>query len=139
MRLLTQINLLLLPLAGVPLVRAEGTTTFDGEGLKAGALQTFGAALKGIPTAAKGVDLIISWTNIALGFVASIAVAVIIAGGYYYITGDEGKGQSWVKNAVIGIVVILIAYAIVNTLLGGWGSAGGGAPSTGGGSASQSG
>ncbi len=57
--------------------------------------------------------------NIALGFVALIGVIMIIYAGFRWMTASgneeqvtEAKGN--IRNAVIGIVIILIAFVIVN-------------------------
>lgn len=57
--------------------------------------------------------------NIALGFVALIAVIMIIYAGFKWITAGgneetvkEARGN--IRNAVIGIVVIMLSYAIIN-------------------------
>ncbi len=72
-------------------------------------------------------ELIINVINILLLFAGSIAVLFIIIGGFWYITsaGNEEqaeKGLTSLKNAVIGIVIIILSYAIItvieNTLSG---------------------
>jgi len=60
--------------------------------------------------------------NFALGFLGIIAMMVIIYSGYMYViaAGDEdkmNKGKSGITSAVIGIVIILSSFAIVNTVL----------------------
>jgi PKD repeat protein len=61
-------------------------------------------------------------TNFALGFLSMIAVLIIIYGGFLYVTaaGKEdqaGKGKKAITYAIIGILVILGSFAIVNTVL----------------------
>jgi PKD repeat protein len=61
-------------------------------------------------------------TNYALGFLALIAVLIIIYGGFLYLTaaGKEeqaGKGKKAISYAVIGILIIMGSFAIVNTVL----------------------
>lgn len=56
-------------------------------------------------------------------FLGLIAVIMIIYGGFLYVTsaGNEenvGKGKKILIYAAIGIVIILISFALVNTLLG---------------------
>jgi len=68
------------------------------------------------------IGAVVKWTNFALGFVAVIAIAFIIYGGFLTIMSgdDEGgtkKATTIIKNAIVGIIVIISAYAIVNTLL----------------------
>lgn len=60
--------------------------------------------------------------NFALGFLGIIAVIVVIYGGFMYVTaaGNEdqaGKGKKAVTYAVIGILIILSSFALVNTIL----------------------
>lgn len=63
------------------------------------------------------VDLVTYWVNFALIFLFVIAVGVIMFAGYQMlISGDTGAGAGVVKNVAIGIVVIGLAYAVVNTV-----------------------
>ncbi|MDQ5943308.1 MAG: hypothetical protein QG675_76 [Patescibacteria group bacterium] len=67
-------------------------------------------------------SLISTITNLLLGIAGSIAVIFIIVGGIQYATsaGDDGKVQSaknTIFNAVIGLVITVMAFAIVNFLL----------------------
>lgn len=61
--------------------------------------------------------------NFFLFFLGTIAVAMVVYGGFMYITsqGDDGqteKGRKIIQYAAIGIIIILISYALVATLLG---------------------
>ncbi len=61
--------------------------------------------------------------NFALGVLGIVAVAFIIMGGVTYITsnGDAAKltkARNTIIYAVIGLVVALLAFAIVNFVLG---------------------
>jgi len=65
-------------------------------------------------------ELIVKWLMI---FVFFMAVVYLIWAGYTYISagGDAEKatlGRQGVINAIIGIVIILLAYAIVSWLMG---------------------
>jgi hypothetical protein len=76
-------------------------------------------------------QLALTIVNFFLTFLGLIAVVMIIYGGFLYVTaaGNQEKIESAKKiimYAVIGIVVILLSFAIVNTIL----SAGTGAAST---------
>lgn len=58
-----------------------------------------------------------------LTFLGLIAVVMIIYGGFLYVTsaGKEesiGTAKKIIMYAVIGIIVILISYAVVTTILG---------------------
>jgi hypothetical protein len=73
---------------------------------------------------------VINWI---LGFCAVIAVLMLIWGGVQYLTSagnsDQAtQGKNTIKYAVIGLVIIGLAYAIVNTVIGtlGGGEAAGG-------------
>jgi len=62
--------------------------------------------------------------NWALFFLGLVAVIVIIYGGYKTVTAgatgndaDKSAGINAIVYAVIGIVIILLSYAIVNTVL----------------------
>ena len=61
------------------------------------------------------VRRVINWFLFFLGLVA---VAVIIYGGYQVIvSGKKDDGINAIIGAVIGIIIILLSYAIVNTIL----------------------
>ena len=68
-------------------------------------------------------QLALTIVNFFLTFLGLIAVVMIIYGGFLYVTaaGAQEKIESAKKiimYAVIGIVVILLSFAIVNTILG---------------------
>lgn len=76
-------------------------------------------------------SLALTIVNFFLTFLGLIAVVMIIYGGFLYVSaaGNQEKIESAKKiimYAVIGIVVILLSFAIVNTVL----SAGSGAATT---------
>ena len=61
--------------------------------------------------------------NILLYFVGAIAVIIMIWGGFQYITssGDSQKAttaKNTIMYAVIGIIVVVLSYAIVNWVFG---------------------
>lgn len=71
-----------------------------------------------------GSDLLKNGLNLVYFIVGIVAVIMIVIAGYKYITsnGDSGKAQSAMKTilgAVIGLVVVLSAFAITNFVLGG--------------------
>jgi len=60
--------------------------------------------------------------NIVLGIMGAVAVGVIILGGFYFLTsqGDAAKvtrGKNTILYGVIGLIVALLALAIVNFVL----------------------
>lgn len=68
------------------------------------------------------MDLVKKVLNALLFFAGIVAVVAMILGGYQYIAarGNEEmveKGQKTLTNAVIGLVVVIMAYAIVNLLV----------------------
>jgi amino acid transporter len=65
---------------------------------------------------------LINWTNFFLGFLSLIAMIALVFAGFLYVTSmgeDEQatKAKKIIMYVVIGIIVILIAYALVNTLI----------------------
>jgi cytochrome bd-type quinol oxidase subunit 2 len=68
------------------------------------------------------VDLIAGLIRLFLGLVAVLALAFIVYGGFLYITsqGDEAQAERAKKvltYAVIGIIVIGLAYAVVSFVI----------------------
>lgn len=60
--------------------------------------------------------------KIALAFCGMIAVAFIIAGGYQYITSagnqeTSKKAGQTITYAIVGLIIVLAAYLIINTVL----------------------
>ncbi len=58
-----------------------------------------------------------------LGFLGFVCVIMVIYGGILYVTSagnDEnvGKAKKILLYAAIGIVIIMVSYALVNTILG---------------------
>jgi type IV secretory pathway VirB2 component (pilin) len=73
--------------------------------------------------------LILTILDFFLGFLGLLAVIMIIYGGMLYMTasGDQqkvDKGKKILMYAIIGIVIILMSFAIVNTVLSGAGAGG---------------
>jgi len=60
--------------------------------------------------------------NYVLFFLGLLATCMVIYGGFLYITGGSSGGADKAKKilmyAAIGIAVVLISFAVVNTLLG---------------------
>lgn len=70
---------------------------------------------QGLPNA------IIYVTQIILGVVAVLAILFIVIGGVMYIVsagGDTEKAKNMIFNAIIGLVVALLAFAIVKGIGG---------------------
>ena len=74
-------------------------------------------------------QLVLTFLNFFLGFLGLIAVIMVIYGGVLYVTaaGEQDKvdkGKKIIMYSVVGIVIILLAFALVNTILGGLGAGG---------------
>ena len=63
------------------------------------------------------VGLLLKIIQFLLTFAGVVAVGVLVIGGFWYITsaGNEQaeKGQKAITNAIIGLVVVILAYTIV--------------------------
>lgn len=73
--------------------------------------------------------------NVVLGVLGVVAVGVIIVGAISFITsqGDSAKvtkGRNTILYGVVGLVVALLAFAIVNFVLKGISSGSGSSPTT---------
>lgn len=84
--------------------------------------------------------------NVIVGIIGVLAVAVIIIGAVYFVTsqGDASKvarGRNTILYGIVGLVISLLAFAIVNFVLGAvfGGSGSGGSGGTGGGTGGGSG
>lgn len=78
-------------------------------------------ALSGGQTGLRGIVLTI--VNFFLTFLGLLAVVMVIYGGFLYVSsaGNEenvNKAKKILLYAVVGIVVIIVSFALVNTLLG---------------------
>jgi len=68
-------------------------------------------------------SLILTIIDYALGFLGLIAVIMVIYGGVLYVTsaGDSGKTDTAKKiilYTVIGIIIIMLSFVLVNAVLG---------------------
>ncbi len=80
------------------------------------------AAATGVASGTES-ELITSVTNWVLGITGAIAVLFIIYGGFRYITASGNQTQmEQAKNilikAIIGLVIVLVAYVIVTAVVG---------------------
>lgn len=78
------------------------------------------AALSGGQTGLRGIVLTI--VNFFLTFLGLLAVVMIIYGGFLYVgsAGNEenvNKAKKILMYAVLGIIVIIVSFALVNTIL----------------------
>lgn len=68
-------------------------------------------------------QLVLTMVNYFLTFLGIVAVIMVIYGGITYVTAagkDEqiGNAKKIIMYALIGIVIILLSFALVNTILG---------------------
>lgn len=75
-----------------------------------------------LPSAGKGQKLIVDITNFVSGFVATVAIAFYMYGGFLYVTaaGKEdqaGKAKKVLIGATIGLLLAMGAFALVNTFI----------------------
>lgn len=94
----------------------------DGPGLAAG-LDTYAMNYSGNKYGS-ALGMIAGWTNFVLPFVSVLAIAALVYAGFLYITamGNEdqtSKAKNIIVWVVIGIVIIVSAYALVNTVMSG--------------------
>jgi hypothetical protein len=71
-------------------------------------------------------QIVLNIVNFILIFLGLIAVIMIIYGGITYVTSAGNneaieKAKKIIMYAIIGIVVVLVSFALVNTILGGAG------------------
>ncbi len=76
----------------------------------------------GLTQAQDARTFILNVTNFALGFLGLLAVLVIVYGGVLNVTaaGDPGKaekGKKAITFSVIGLLIVMSSFAIVNTVL----------------------
>lgn len=120
--------LLAVPLAASA-ITVPGPGGILGNGGPSGGLQDLQTASGNqIPTAgvtgntrADVIDLIARIVQWALYLSGAVAVLFVIVGGYRYLTagGNEEtatKARKSVVNALIGLVIIILAYVIVNVI-----------------------
>lgn len=91
----------------------------------------FGSCADGLDTTGKtgtaaqsGIEsFLLTITRIFTFFAAILAVIFIVIGGYYIVSNASGSrslemGREFIKNAVIGLVVIFLAQFIVEISIG---------------------
>ncbi len=99
-----------------------GGTVFTGPGLEGGALLAENLLDDNVSKERDLKELVIGWTNFLLSVAALLAVIAIVWAGFLYVTagGDDGRMETAKKIIIwvfIGILLILGAYAIVNTVM----------------------
>ncbi len=79
--------------------------------------------MEGHPFFCSASDVIVAAINYALIIAGSVTVLFLIVGGFWYLTsaGNEEqaeKGKKTLINSVIGLIVIIMSYAIVVIVAG---------------------
>ena len=64
-------------------------------------------------------SIVIRIINVFLGLLGIIFLVLVVMSGYWFLTarGEEDmikKGKDTLKRAIIGIIIVLLAYSIVN-------------------------
>lgn len=82
----------------------------------------FPKAGEALPDMEKAKLLIVKLTNFVSGFISTIAVLVCIYAGYLYTTGvaneeNTKKAKTLITGAVIGLLIALGTFALVNTVV----------------------
>lgn len=77
---------------------------------------------EGLTRAGNVQEFAVNVTNFILGFLGLVGVIAIIYGGFLYVTAgvsedQAGKGKKTVTYAVIGILLVMVSFALVNTLI----------------------
>lgn len=95
---------------------------FNGPGLEGGALLAERELDDNVSKERDLKALIIGWTNFILSVAALLAVVALVWAGVLYITaaGDDSRMETAKKIViwvVVGILLILASYAIVNTVM----------------------
>ena len=67
-------------------------------------------------------DLVLKILKFALSFLGIVAVIMVIYGGFLYVTaaGDDdkvGTGKKIITYSIVGIIIIMISFALINTVL----------------------
>ncbi len=107
-------------LGGVPVVRADDPVVTPGGLSGAGAITDTVAGQSGYTTGENAPSLFSalgSIVNVALGLLGVIFMILIIYSGFKWMTAggseeDVKKAQQTMKNAVIGLVVVMAAWII---------------------------
>jgi hypothetical protein len=102
---------------GPPVFCGEGTENINGLCQPISPFKTTGS----IASSGTITDLATKILKALLFLSGIIAVLVIIIGGFWYITSagnteQAEKGQRALTNAIIGLIVVILAYAIVNII-----------------------
>ena len=86
-----------------------------------GLMSMFGFGNGGLSSSQSLGELIGNAIKLFLTFSGAVAIVFVIIGGFFYITaqGNEEqaeKGKTTLINAIIGVVIIIMAYVIINVI-----------------------
>lgn len=56
--------------------------------------------------------------NIIAFFAVIATVVFIVIGGFQWMSGDAKEGQSKVKNGIFGLIIVIVAYLLVQLVAG---------------------
>lgn len=106
----------------LPISKAFGAGGAVEGGLKGSGVSTYFGSSGFLNQNWTAMSLIVFLIKVALIFAGLIAVAYIIWSGYTYMTAGGSaesaeKGRAGIVNAVTGLVIILLAYLIVNVVI----------------------
>ena len=106
-------------IVGAPVVNAADCTSSANGGLAGGASCAKGASQQSDLFGSNGVFKTI--TNVLLFIIGAISVIMLIIGIRYVVSGGDSGAVTSAKNtilyAIIGIVVAILAYALVNFVI----------------------
>lgn len=96
------------------------------DNVNATSFPTYKEGLSATEFNAKGTEVTVNSViykviKFVLSFLAALAVVIIIISGFIYITsgGDESRiklARSWLVYAIVGLVVVLLAWVIVRVI-----------------------
>lgn len=116
---LSTLALVLLPLVPAPMVSAQGTFgNFEAPLPGVGRNTSIDAFVNNDRPLTRYVGFVV---NIMTAGIVAIGVISIVIGGFLYLTaGAEPKnvdaGKTWIKAALLGILLALTAWLILNTI-----------------------
>jgi hypothetical protein len=107
--------LLVIAIANVQTVHAQVTILPGGDHPLAQKIRTGDISLTDIPA------FIAYFINIGAILAASVSMLFLVIGGYRYIVGgvmqsEREQGKNTIMYAIIGLIVSLLSWAIVNTV-----------------------
>ncbi|MDD2656883.1 MAG: pilin [Patescibacteria group bacterium] len=127
--MLSIVFVLALGLVISPVMTLAETTAVTTDTLGIGVIETGSDNKGGIALGTSDLrDTAVNIINIALSMLGIIAVVIILIGGFQWMTagGDDGKvetARKWIFSGIIGLAIILSAWAIAKFALNNLGQA----------------